>query len=212
MDREPSFHNVVTIPARQTQTATIIFIHGLGQSNVTWRMVAAEALSPSLPHVQWLFPQASKRPVSMNQGLRRPSWFDIARLPPSPNEFDEYAISESIGLIEDLILSQGAALSMMVALTSLHDLGGVVSLSGWIPPRARHMIHATPTFPILWCHGIADREIPFTYGQEAIAFLRNTLRLPQSRLQLRAYDGLDHAINDAELNDVAYWLQCVLSG
>jgi lysophospholipase-2 len=33
--------------------------------------------------------------------------------------------------------SQGAALSLMVAISTLHDLGGVASLSGWIPPRAR---------------------------------------------------------------------------
>ena len=33
--------------------------------------------------------------------------------------------------------SQGAALSLMVGLTTLHELGGVVSLSGWIPCRMR---------------------------------------------------------------------------
>lgn len=33
--------------------------------------------------------------------------------------------------------SQGAALSMVLALTSLHDLGGVASLSGWIPHLSR---------------------------------------------------------------------------
>lgn len=98
----------------------------------------------------------SPRPVSIHQGHRRPSWFDVTRHPPNPNEFDEQAISESIGLIEDLILSQvhsgidsrrivlagfsqGAALGMMVALSTLHYLGGVVSLSGWIPHRARHV-------------------------------------------------------------------------
>lgn len=94
--------------------------------------------------------------MSLNQGHRRSSWFDIAQLPPGPNEFDEHGLSESVGLIENLILSQvhagidsqrivlvgfsqGAALSMMVALTTLYFLGGVVSLSGWIPPPARHV-------------------------------------------------------------------------
>lgn len=33
--------------------------------------------------------------------------------------------------------SQGAALSLMVGLTTLHDLGGIGSLSGWIPHRIR---------------------------------------------------------------------------
>jgi lysophospholipase-2 len=97
-----------------------------------------------------------KRSVSVNQGHRRPSWFDIRRLPPGSSEFDEHGLSESVALIENLILSQvhagidsrrivlagfsqGAALSLMVALTTLYFLGGVVSLSGWIPPPARHV-------------------------------------------------------------------------
>ena len=32
--------------------------------------------------------------------------------------------------------SQGAAMSMMISLNTRHNLGGVVNLSGWTPPRA----------------------------------------------------------------------------
>lgn len=70
------------------------------------------------------------------------------------SEFDERGITESIKVIEQLILtemyngmdpkrillvgfSQGAALCLMTALTTLYDLGGVASLSGWIPHRIR---------------------------------------------------------------------------
>jgi predicted esterase len=35
--------------------------------------------------------------------------------------------------------SQGAALGLLVALTTLHDLGGVVSLAGWIPHKGREV-------------------------------------------------------------------------
>jgi lysophospholipase-2 len=147
-------------------------------------MVIAEVLAPELPNVQWILPHAyvasyatdvwlirhrPKRSVSLNQGHRRPSWFDIARLPPGPDESDERGLSESVALIESLILSQvhagidsrrivlvgfsqGAALSMTVALTTLYFLGGVVSLSGWIPPPARHVsAHITSSWVV---HGI----------------------------------------------------------
>ncbi|GLB36527.1 putative phospholipase/Carboxylesterase [Lyophyllum shimeji] len=106
MECGSALQGIVTVPARHTHTATVIFIHGLGQSNLTWRMVILEALAPKLPHVQWILPQAPKRHVSLNHGHDRPSWFDVARLPPGQNEFDEQAISESIGAIEELILSQ----------------------------------------------------------------------------------------------------------
>ena len=90
----------------------------------------------------------------MNQGMLRPSWFNIWQLPPHPAEYDEQGITESIYVIEDLILnqihsgidpkriflmgfSQGAALSLTVGLTTLNELGGVISLSGWVPAGYR---------------------------------------------------------------------------
>lgn len=97
-----------------------------------------------------------ERPVSVHQGQLIPCWFDTVSLPPGLYEFDEAGISESVTLIDGLIqsqmqagidsrqivlmgFSQGAALSMIVALTKHYNLGGVVSLSGWIPLRARHV-------------------------------------------------------------------------
>lgn len=97
-----------------------------------------------------------KRSVGYHPGEIHPSWFDITTLPPGPNEYDEQTILESISVIEGIIssqvqagldarrivlvaFSQGAALSSMVALTTRHRLGGVVSLSGWIPPRAQQV-------------------------------------------------------------------------
>jgi len=114
----------------------LINIEGLGQTNLTWKIVIVEALTPTLPGVRWTLPHAPKRSVSLNQGYRRSSWFDNARLPPGPNEFDERGLPESVALIENLILSQvhagidsrrivlvgfsqGAALSMMDAFTTL---------------------------------------------------------------------------------------------
>ena len=95
-----------------------------------------------------------ERPVSVNQGRLQPSWFDIWHLPPHEDEYDEASIAESTSIILDLVntqihsgidssrivlvgFSQGAALSMMVGLKALPELGGLVSLSGWIPPRVR---------------------------------------------------------------------------
>jgi lysophospholipase-2 len=91
--------------------------------------------------------------------MLRPSWFDIWQLPPRPEEYDERGITESISAIEDLILSQihlgvdprriflmgfsqGAALALMVSLTTLNELGGVISLSGWLPHAYRRVSHA----------------------------------------------------------------------
>jgi lysophospholipase-2 len=41
--------------------------------------------------------------------------------------------------------SQGAAVCLMVGLTTLHELAGIASLSGWIPHRIREVsvIHSS---------------------------------------------------------------------
>jgi predicted esterase len=118
---------------------------------------------------------------------------------------------------------------MMVALTTLHELGGVASLSGWIPRRARdvsgtnnyivqftyltlkQMVHTQPNLPIFWGHGTADAEIPLVYAEEAMSFLRHALQVPICALHLHVYDGLAHSINDDELEDLASWLMHILA-
>ncbi|KAF9269925.1 Phospholipase/carboxylesterase [Marasmius fiardii PR-910] len=217
---------VVHVPATAEKTAAVIFVHGLGQSNLTWSLLAKEALAPKLPHVEWILPQAHRRPVSLNQGQLRPSWFNITRLPPDKREYDESAITESISRIESLILSQvhsgidsrrivlvgfsqGAALSLMTAFSTLHELGGVASLSGWIPEQARPTLTPIAKMPILWCHGLADDEIPIECGCDAVEYLRSSLGA-SNELQFRTYQGLVHTICDEEVSDLSSWLESVL--
>jgi len=211
------------IPPTKKHTATVIFNHGLGQYSATWAHVVLHALVPHMPHVLWILPQSIDRLVTFSQGQRRPAWFNIWQLPPHPNEYDEIGISESIAVIENIILgqvysgidsrkivlvgfSQGAALSLMVGLTTLHDLGGIVSLSGWIPHRVRDQMITGLDLPVLWCHGANDNDIPDSYAEDAISFMRHTLQIPGQYLTYKRYEDLAHAINDVELDDLASWL------
>jgi hypothetical protein len=52
--------------------------------------------------------------------------------------------------------------------------------------------------------------IPTYYSEEAMAFLRDVLRLPTAFLTFKRYEGLGHTINITELHDVVIWLQSVL--
>ena len=74
------------------------------------------------------------------------------------HHYDDASASASVAYLEDIILaevrdgsvqeskiilvgfSQGASLSLMTALTTLHELGGVASLSGWIPQECRQVL------------------------------------------------------------------------
>ncbi|KAJ8520554.1 hypothetical protein ONZ45_g2618 [Pleurotus djamor] len=154
-----------TILPRNRHTATVIFLHGLGHSNATWRAAMAEAIAPRLPHALWIFPQAPLRYVKRDR-QDRTAWFSIDSLPPHPRDFDESGIAESMSSIERIILSQvhsgidpkrivlagfsqGAAISMLTAFTSLHDLGGVACLSGWLPSQVASVSDLQHS-PVFW--------------------------------------------------------------
>jgi len=74
----------------------------------------------------------------------------------------------------------------------------------------QQIVHTEPYLPIFCGHGRNDAEIPTYYSEEAMAFLRDVLRLPSAFLTFRRYEGLGHAVNNAEMCDVVIWLQSVL--
>ncbi|KAI0761692.1 lysophospholipase I [Trametes elegans] len=214
--------DLLVLPPKATHSATVIFVHGLGQHRDLWIPVLQKVVD-RLPGVKWILPQAPSVPVTYYGGLHRPSWFDIANFPPR-NHYDETGIGTSVSTIERLVMSevrsgtestriflvgfsQGAALCLMTALTTLHELGGVVSLSGWIPEPSRQAMHPLePNLPVFWAHGVEDIEIPLSYGQECATFLREELHIPEDKITFKMYEGLEHTVNDAELDDLAHWL------
>ncbi|EMD41527.1 hypothetical protein CERSUDRAFT_110078 [Gelatoporia subvermispora B] len=214
------------LPPTGDHKGTVIFLHGLGQFAETWQPTL-ERLAAKLPNVKWISPQADFRPVTLYQGAYRPSWFDVATLPPGDN-YDEQGIATSVSTVEGLIqaegragidsrkvviigFDQGAALALVASLTTLHYLGGVASLSGWIPNAPRQMmIHLEPNLPVFWGHGVQDAEVPLSMGQECIAFLRNALHIPDEKVKFKPYESLGHAVNEQELEDLVSWLSSIL--
>ncbi|KAI9059576.1 lysophospholipase I [Trametes sanguinea] len=217
------------IHPRETHHATVIFAHGLGQRADSW-VSTLQRVVERLPSVKWILPQAPTIPVTATNHANRgrPSWFEITELPPC-NCYDEVGIASSIATIENLLtcevqsgtepgrivlagFSQGAALSLMTSLTTLHELGGVASLSGWIPQSSRQaMLTLEPSLPVFWAHGKADKEVPFSYAEDGTAFLRDGLHIPESNIVLKSYEGLEHEVNDAEMDDFSVWLSHILA-
>ncbi|KAI0666246.1 Phospholipase/carboxylesterase [Trametes maxima] len=218
----PARDGPLVIAPTAEHSGTVIFVHGLGQRNHSWVPVL-QTVVDRLPGVKWILPQAPENPVTYNQGQRRPSWFDIVSLPPC-NCFDEAGIAVSVATIENLVISevrggmestrivlvgfsQGGALCLMTALTTLHELGGVAGLSSWIPQQSRQtMLQLEPSLPVFWAHGTADTDVPHSYGEEATTFLRDGLHIREDSIDFKTYEGLDHSVNDAELGDLATWL------
>ncbi|KAG9311876.1 Phospholipase/Carboxylesterase-domain-containing protein [Chiua virens] len=239
----------VVIPTKK-HSATVIFLHGLGDTGLGWRP-AVEMIKSELPHVKWLLPTAPTRSITANMGMQMPGWFDILSFdfqkknPPPPQDrdgllesartIDKYIQDEiDAGIPAERIViggfSQGGAVSLLAGLTDRGNggwkLGGVVSLSSWIPLQEEFVKTASPHLrdtPVLMCHGTADPLVPFKLGRRSSEIL-NSLglpvlgdsaltdegKLPSPGLIFRSYDGLEHSACTQTILDLRQFMKRVL--
>ncbi|XP_022909459.1 acyl-protein thioesterase 1 [Onthophagus taurus] len=203
----------VVIAASAKHTATIIFLHGLGDTGAGWASAMAAIRAP---HVKVVCPTAPTMPVTLNAGYRMPSWFDLKSLDIGGPE-DEDGIKAACKLVHGMIeteikaglsadriilggFSQGGALALYSALRFPQKVAGVVALSCWLPlHKSFPMDMVCPTdLPVLLCHGDCDPVVPYKLGQMTSSVLKNFLK----DTDFKSYRGLMHTSSDEELRDV----------
>ncbi|KAJ8924544.1 hypothetical protein NQ315_000692 [Exocentrus adspersus] len=207
----------VVLAATAKHTATLIFLHGLGDTGQGWAS-AMGALRP--PHVKVICPTAPTMPVTLNAGFRMPSWFDLRTLDESGPE-DEQGIKSATKQIHTLIenevsagisperilvggFSQGGALALYSALTYPQKLAGVVALSAWLPLGKSFPVSkkTSDTLPIFQCHGDCDPVVPYKWGQMTASVLKSMLK----NVEFKTYRGLMHTSSDEELRDIKQFI------
>ena len=72
-DDEP----VVIKAARKKHTASVIFLHGLGDSGNGWKP-AFKSIKEK--HIKYVLPNAPSMAVTLNSGFVMPAWYDIKAL------------------------------------------------------------------------------------------------------------------------------------
>ncbi|CAG9771131.1 unnamed protein product [Ceutorhynchus assimilis] len=203
----------VILSATAKHTATLIFLHGLGDTGQGWAQ-AMHAIRA--PFMKVICPTAKTIPVTLNAGFRMPSWFDLKTLDESGPEDEEgikTAASEIQLLIEEEVragipanrivlggFSQGGALALFTALTYPQKLGGIVALSCWLPLRKSFPAakKCPNDIPILQCHGDCDPVVPYKWGQMTASALKTIL----THTEFKSYSGLTHSSSEAEMQDV----------
>ena len=142
----------VVLKARAQHTATMIFLHGLGDTGHGW----AAGLNQIRPdHLKIVCPNAPSIPVTLNMGLVMPAWFDIKHLPddnkPTSRE-DLEGVEASTKVLQSIIdmearalpdggsgrimiggFSQGGAIALNNLIKYKQKLAGCVALSTYIP-------------------------------------------------------------------------------
>lgn len=100
--------NSVIIDAIAKHTASIIFLHGLGDTGYGWAPMMRE-LAPKLPFMKFILPHAPRRPVTLNGGMLMPAWYDIYSLDETEKREDIKGLEESATTIIDLVKSEEAS-------------------------------------------------------------------------------------------------------
>lgn len=226
----------LVVPPIAKHTATVIFVHGLGDTGHGWKPVA-DMLSPTMPHVKWILPHAPQQSVTANFGMIMPSWFDIKDFSFNSAE-DERGMLTSVRMLEGVIrqevesgldasrivlggFSQGGVMSLLGGLTSERKLGGVVVLSAWLPLHAKFkamMSGHAKSLPIFWGHGTADPLVRFEFAKRSIEYLVGTCgltRLDRDKigspgLTFMEYQGVQHSSSEKELVDMGRFLKRVV--
>uniref|UniRef100_A0A915HN52 palmitoyl-protein hydrolase n=1 Tax=Romanomermis culicivorax TaxID=13658 RepID=A0A915HN52_ROMCU len=209
----------VVIAATARHTATVIFMHGLGDTGHGWAPVFQQIRSP---HVKYVLPTAPTMPVTLNMGMHMPSWFDIKGLSlnaPEDSEGIKRATSKVHSLIEDEIksgipsnrviiggFSQGGGLALYSALTFDKPLAGVLALSCWLPLHESLPGNHSANFntPILQCHGEEDPLIVLPIGRQTSKYLE---AMNVKNLQFKVYSNMGHSSCDEEVKDIKSFVQ-----
>ncbi|WVN87855.1 acyl-protein thioesterase 1 [Cryptococcus depauperatus CBS 7841] len=226
---------------KEAHTATVIFLHGLGDSGHGWLPVA-KMLWNSFPNVKWILPHAPSIPITLNRGMTMPGWFDLSDLSclDKPEFDDEKGMLETLksvdaliqaevdaGIPEDRIIlggfSQGGAVSLLGGITTNRKLGGVIGLSCWVP--LSHKVEQMKSqhsqeMPIFWGHGTNDPVVNYSIGQRSIDCLSHQLGytvLPKGvtfarpGIRFESYPGMGHSSSPKEIEDLKAWLIEALS-
>lgn len=205
-----------------------MLMHGLGDSAAGWVDVAAGPLATALPQALFILPTAANNPVTINGGMRMPSWYDIKSLT-SHRELETCeGIDESVATVRALAasardahgvpasrvvwagFSQGAAMALFTALSGAEAPAAVVAMSGYLPLPGRLASPAPAVLaaPILLAHGDEDGVVPLTYGTDARDRIRG---LGAANVTWKVYEGMGHGVNEDELEDVAAFLKKALA-
>ena len=212
-------------PNQQPAKSVIIWMHGLGADANDFIDIVSEFSSIEHHQVKYIFPNAPKIPITINNGSVMPGWYDIIEMGSMDNQ-DQDGIANSTKLINELIqheidcgvpseniilagFSQGGAMALHIGLTNVKKLGGVISLSAYLPLANDFKTNKKAInqhIPIFMGHGLFDPVVPLHAGQQSLQILQDngyTVAWQQYPMQ--------HTVLLEEINDVAKFLQTTLA-
>ncbi|KAI8637732.1 putative acyl-protein thioesterase-1 [Parasitella parasitica] len=213
--------STVVIEPTAAHTATVIWLHGLGDSGVGW-LFLVEELGPKFPYIKWILPNAPLKTItSFGEGALVNAWFSINSFEKKAHleKIDEDGMLESVRQIDQLIhsetnlglssqrivlggFSQGCVISLLTAVSTSHQLAGVVACSGWLALGEKLDTFGSEMnkqIPILICHGEDDSVVAYRFGKATAKYLAKKGYM----IQFKNYPELAHATEPKEIEDIS---------
>lgn len=201
--------------------ACIIWMHGLG-ADAQDMMGIADALLITAP-VTHIFINAPIRPVTINNNMPMRAWYNISGAKLTDRE-DKDGILESEKIINDAVdeqiangfnpkqiflagFSQGGAMALFTGIRSSKNLGGIISLSAYLPLNEEITNIHNNDIPILLAMGEYDQIVLPTWTKKTYDWLNNNSLV---NLTLEKYP-MEHSICLEEITDISNWLNTILT-
>ena len=214
----------IEIETAANPDASVIWLHGLGDTGEGWSQVVPALNLPGTMRVRFLFPHAPQMPVAINNGYVMPAWYDILGTD-LPRREDADGIRKSASAIEALIanevargiaasnivlagFSQGCAMVLHTGLRHNAKLAGIVALSGYLPlagtVAAEHSA-ANQATPIFMAHGTMDPMIVLSRAEAS----RDALVAAGYAVQWHTY-AMPHSVHPSEIAHISAFLKSVV--
>ena len=182
--------NFVHSKQNRPQTHSIIWLHGLGSNGHDFVSMVENFPLYDNVGMHFILPHAPTRPISINQNMPMPAWYDITGFELEDRE-DLAGMTASAAGINQLIqqecakgipekniflagFSQGGAMALYTGLTYPKKLAGIMALSCYLPVRNQlqdqRSLESLQT-PILQIHGDADLTVKYAWGEMSRALL-----------------------------------------
>lgn len=215
----------VVVDPQTEHRATVIWLHGLGDSGHGFAPIVPALNLPASLGIKFIFPHAPIQPVTVNGGMEMRAWYDIKSM-----DFNDRADMDGVKisaaqvkqLIDDEIIagipsdkiilagfSQGGVITYYLGLQYPQPLAGLMALSTYLANPAsvadeRHT--ANYQTPIFIAHGRFDPVVPEQFGDQA----QNTLNGLGYPVQWQTYP-MEHAVCQDEVSAISQWLQARLA-
>lgn len=199
---------------------SMIWLHGLGANADDMTMLVEQMQLNDLP-LRYAFMNASVRPVTVNNFMPMPAWYDIVGVDLNSRQ-DKVGIAQSHQRIDSVIgheieqgikpeniflagFSQGGAMALYAGLKSQYRLAGIVALSAYLPLHDEFSVDNIehPQTPIFMATGLDDPIVFPAWSEQSAHQLR---ALAYDNVTLKTYP-MEHAVCIDEIRDLSLWLR-----